>query len=313
MNLVVTLAERDFFYGACTLFNSLVKHGFDGTFLVGCRKMSDVPGFLKSSISQFSDEHANCDGPCLKFIHVDTTWHFANYKPLFMRQVLDAYPTCSTIYYLDPDIVVAAPWRWFEESAKGGPVVAADVNWCMPSTHPTRRQWISLIHEAGDKCNNNFSLYFNSGMLGLHRKDQRFLELWHNYTVMFGSIKNPLDGKGDIGVWRQGGRWDVIHSPNQDTLNMAAMAWPTSLVTFGPDLMGFLNGWIALPHAIGSAKPWRRKYLREALAGKPPRLVDKIFWDHASSPIRVYTTFKIRRMKLTILLASFLGRFYRSI
>ncbi len=292
------------------LFNSLLAHGFEGVFVAGCRSLEDVPAGQRAAIEAFRNRDAqNCsarwDWCCL-----ETSWHFTNYKPRFMQEVLEAYPECSSIVYLDPDIVVCAPWQWIEAATVYGPVVAADTNWWLPAGHPIRHEWKQLIEQSGRGCEQSFDLYFNGGLLGIQRRDRAFLELWHHIIEEFGASTNPLDAKGDIGAWRRGGRWNAMHTPDQDALNIAAMAWHQPLSTFGPDLMGFSGGWIGLPHAIGSAKPLRRHYLREALAGRPPRRADKEYWDCANSPIAVYSDLRIKTKKYTIALASLVGRVY---
>ncbi len=292
------------------LFNSLVAHGFDGVFVAGCRSLEEVPPNQRSAIEAFRSSPNGACATRWEWFQVQTPWHFANYKPLFMQQVLDAYQECSCIVYLDPDIVVCAPWHWIETATEYGPVLAADGNLWLPCMHPTRHQWIDLIEQAGHPCKHSLDLYFNSGLLGIRRRDRAFLDLWIQLIEKFGASTNPLDGKGDIGNWIYGGRWHALLAPDQDTMNMAAMAWPHSLSTFGPDLMAFSGGWIGLPHAIGPAKPWRRRYLCEALAGNPPRRADKEFWVHAGFPIAVYPKITMLFKKLSVALASFVGRFY---
>ena len=310
VNIVVTLAEGSYFQGACVLFNSLVAHGFEGVFVAGCRRLEDVPLNQKLAIESFRRRPSEDCAACWEWFPVETPWHFANYKPLFMQEVLEAYPKCTSIVYLDPDIVVCAPWHWIESATQYGPVVAADGNWSLPPGHPTRNDWKQLIEKADHSCHQSLDLYFNSGLLGIQRRDRSFLTLWHQFIEEFGASTNPLDAKGDIGDWMRGGRWNALLCPDQDALNMAAMVWPRDLSTFGPDLMGFTGGWIGLPHATGSAKPWRRRYLREALAGYPPRRADKEFWAHAALPIVVYPKIKILLQKNAVTLASFIGRFY---
>ena len=306
----MTLAEGSYFQGACVLFNSLVSHGFDGLFVAGCRNLEDVPPRERSAIEQFRGKGSQPVSARWEWFPVETTWHFTNYKPKFMQQVLEAHPSCSSIVYLDPDIVVCAPWHWIETATEYGPVMAADGNFWLPPMHPTRHQWTGMIEQAGHRCRHSFDLYFNGGLLGIQRRDCAFLDLWIQFIEEFGASTNPLDAKGDIGSWMRGGRWNAMIGNDQDALNMAAMAWPRGLSTFGPDLMGFAGGWIGLPHATGSAKPWRRRYLREALAGNPPRRADKEFWAHAALPIVVYPKIKILLQKTAVALASFIGRFY---
>jgi hypothetical protein len=311
LKIVVTLAEGSYFQGACVLFNSLVAHGFEGIFVAGCRNLENVPSAQRSAIEAFRRSTSHSNTACWEWFVVETTWHFTNYKPRFLLEVLDAYPECTSIVYLDPDIVVCSPWHWIEEATEFGPVVAGDVNWWLFADHPTRHQWLRMIEQAGYRCEHSLDFYFNGGLLGIQRRDQAFLELWHHFIEVFGASTNPLDGKGDIGAWRGGGRWNAMHTPDQDALNMAAMAWPNSLSTFGPDLMGFTSGWIGLPHALGSAKPWRRRYLREALVGDAPRRADKEYWAHAAGPITVYRSRKIRLKQIFLKLAALIGRLYK--
>lgn len=311
VKIVVTLAEGSYFQGACVLFNSLVANGFSGIFVAGCRSLDSVPISERSAIEAFrSTSVANCSARWEWFC-VETTWHFTNYKPRFMQQILEAYPECSSIVYLDPDIIACAPWHWIDSATQYGPVVAGDVNWCLPSGHPARQIWTIMMEKLGISCQQRLDLYFNGGLLGIQRRDSAFLTLWLQLIEEYGSITNPLDAKGDIGAWRHGGRWDAMHAPDQDALNMAAMAWPQRLSTFGPDLMGFSGGWIGLPHALGSAKPWRRHYLREALAGRPPTHADKIYWMQPNWPIVIYPRLKTRIKQIDLSIASFIGRFYR--
>ena len=65
--------------------------------------------------------------------------------------------------------------------------------------------------------------------MSLRREDMGYLELWNKLINQYGSTNNPIDGKGDIGNWRKGGRWLPFMSTDQDTLNIALMAWEGSI------------------------------------------------------------------------------------
>jgi hypothetical protein len=123
--------------------------------------------------------------------------------------------------------------------------------------------------------------------------------------------KNSLSVQGDIGHWRTAMRSNPSLTPDPDALNMAAMSLNGCLSTFGPDAMGFASGPLIAPFAVGSNKPWRRRFLTESILGKPPHLVDKIFWQYAGHPIAICSrgTIAVQRAKLT--LAAFVGGFYR--
>ena len=99
-------------------------------------------------------------------------------------------------------------------------------------------------------------------------------------------------------------------SPDQDSLNIMAMAAEPHLSTIGPEGMDFIPGGFTMSHAVGSPKPWRKNYLLSALNGSGPSAADKAFWDNAAAPIEVFPPFVIRRRRATIRLASLIGRFY---
>lgn len=301
MHCIVTLVERDFLYGACVLYNSLLQNGFRGLYVIGYRQSELLPASARNAFKQYSGNVA--------WIELDTPLHFTNFKPHFMQQVIESYPECTTITYLDPDIVVNCPFHWINSWSEGGPAICGDVNWWMPANHPTRHQWLA---RTGLKVRHQLDLYFNGGFLSLRRDDRAFLDLWRDLIECWGSSDNPVDGKGDIGAWRKGGRWLPFMSPDQDTLNVAAMCWEGSITTLGPDVMGFA-GFGELPHAIGSDKPWHRNYLLKALQGVPPRYVDKVFWNYASHPLQAYKKWFLAYKKMTLVFSSLSSRIYRKL
>lgn len=298
MHLVVTLVERDFLYGACVLYNSLCRNGFEGKFIIGYRGPSSLPLRPFRALQGINGS--------VRFIELDTPMHFTNYKPTFMQEVLLLYPDATRISYIDPDIVVNCPFYWLESWCDGGPAVCSDVNWFMPAQHPTRRQWLEL---SAMEPHHKFELYFNGGFVGLRRDDAGFLELWRNIIDRWGKYDNSLNTQGDIAEWRKEGRWLPFMALDQDALNLALMVWRGPVTTLGPDVMGFA-GFGELPHAIGSNKPWRRKYLVEALRGKRVRHVDKIFWNYAGRPLQALPWFLIKLRIIEMRISSFIGRFY---
>jgi hypothetical protein len=300
MHLVVTLVEGDFLYGACALFNSLVNNGFSDKFVIGYRDKRGMPTRALEAISRAVEDR-------IDWKQLDTPMHFGNYKPRFMQSVFDRYPEAEKVTYMDPDIVCLAPFKWIDSWSHSGPAVCADVNWLMPADHPIRRAWIEISRSAPQR---RLDYYFNSGFLSVARRDAAFLSLWAELIETLGARDNTLEGKGDIANWRKGGRWMPFRSPNQDTLNLALTVWDGDIVALGPDVMGFTASGI-LPHALGADKPWRKGYLRHALAGRPPSAADRAFWKHAHAPIRPFSEARRLWSKAGVALASALGRFYR--
>lgn len=307
MHAVITLVEGDFLKGAAALYNSLVANQFDGVFLVGNRGRDALP---KTVLDSMESVPGHC--PRIEFIRVDTQWHFTNYKPAFIRKIFEDYPEFDAITYLDPDIVVCGPWAWLASWCGHGPAVAGDVNWRIGPNHPTRHDWHALLRRINLEPNHCPETYINGGMVSVQRNDLPFVLLWERLIEEYGAADNPLDGIGDITAWRQGGRWNPMHTPDQDALNLAAIAWEHSLCVLGPDAMGFAPGGPPLlAHAVGPNKPWQRHHLSEAIRGRPPRFVDKAYHERLIEPIALYKKARHRRCALALKLSALIGRFYR--
>ena len=202
-------------------------------------------------------------------------------------------------------------WDYIASWPDAGPALCADVNWMMPDRHPTRIHWSALLEEAGHSIVHQLATYFNSGFLGVHRRDLEFIRLWNIFLEKWGGNDNSLEGEGDIGQWRKGGRWLPFHTPDQDALNLSAMAWTEKLVTLGPDAMAFSGGWNLIPHAVGGSKPWRRRFIKEAITARGPKLVDKKYWENSLGTIEAHSRSEVARQLRAIQVASFLCRFMR--
>lgn len=299
MQFVVTLAERDYLLGAAVLYNSYVRNGFEGVFIIGYRSPVDKSDDIFNPHSNVAAE--------LKLVELDTPLHFTNYKPQFMLKVLRDYPECTSITYVDPDIVLNAPFHWVGSWADGGPAVCADVNWWMPANHPTRHQW---LQRTGLQAHHHLNLYFNGGFVSVRRQESPFLNFWDDILLRWGAQERQLNTQGEIGQWRDGGRWLPFMAVDQDALNIALMCWDGNITTLGPDVMAFA-GFGELPHAIGSGKPWQRNYLLKAVQGIRPRYVDKVFWSYADGPLKPFSRVMLAILKLTLDIATIVTRFYR--
>jgi hypothetical protein len=306
--IVITLAEKDHFLGAAVLLNSLVQQGFNGLFLLGTKGDGGAARVqFEKSVQSAQKEDSF---PDVEIFDVATTWHMTNIKGKVISDVFEKYPNAQTVAYFDPDIVVTCPWPFIVDWCAQGIALAGDVNWRMAADHPIRRKWATMLTTSGLKVARLPELYINGGFVGIHRDAADFGRLWHRLMEDFGASDNPLDASGDIHEWRESGRWQAMMAPDQDALNMAAMATPHAISTVGPDAMAFENGDVYFPHAVGANKPWRRKFLKDACSGVPPRRVDKRFWMAAGAPIQVFEPQQIRRKNLAIAIASLIGRCY---
>lgn len=303
-DVVLTIAENDYLFGAGALYNSLVASGFSGEFVVFCRQTDDMCQRILRQLQTARE-------PRVSFRIVDTRRHLAMQKAAFMSDCFSEWPEAGCVTYFDPDILVnEAHWSWVRTWCAYGVALAADTNWDVPSRHPVRKAWAHLLRDAGHKVRNPLDIYFNAGFVSVARKDARFCGLWAQFVDRFGANDKPLELHGEIKDWPRKGRWETVELPDQDTLNMAAMAWEGNLSTFGPDLMGFAPGICYLPHALGDHKPWKRGFIRMGLAGCPPRPVDKAFWRHAAWPVVLFSTFSSLFKRLTLLVGAAIGRFY---
>jgi hypothetical protein len=104
---------------------------------------------------------------------------------------------------------------------------------------------------------------------------------------------------------------NCFDSSDQDSLNATLEAYSGVVSILGQEAMGLKLGHALLPHAIGSRKPWKCSYVLSSLGGRPPRSVDKQFWKYAGCPIRAFSGREIAVKRLTIILATAIGRFYR--
>ena len=102
-----------------------------------------------------------------------------------------------------------------------------------------------------------------------------------------------------------------FNKTDQDALNIAVMTAPHPVSIMGAEGMDFRPGGWTMSHAIGAEKPWRKKFVRSALAGRGPTAADRAFWKHASAPLPVYPPSTIQRRRAGLAVAGLVGRFYR--
>jgi len=311
---VCTLFERQYHLGVAVLVNSLARAGYTGVVHAGFRGPLPPWGEDAEPRGENAWELPVADGLRVLFLRLQTEAHFANYKPDFMKQVL-ARSDADAVLYFDPDVVVNTTWRYLEEWLSCGVAVCDDVNSPIPENHPHRVGWRRFFHKLGYDLRFRGAPYANSGAVGVPRRYASLLETWSH---MLAAASASLGGADVVGIG--GGRnlpgaygfADCFRQPDQDTLNAAIEASPDIPVSFlGKQAMGFDAGTPALPHATGGKKPWSRRYLREALGGKPPVRVDKIFWKHANGPLHPFSPQELALKRAFLAVAAGLGRFIR--
>lgn len=309
---ICTLFEGHYHLGAAALINSLHASGFHGRVVCGLR--GPLPPWSEPSREGPGDVRIRQLGEIeICFLRLTTDVHLTNYKPDFMLSQIG--PDTDVLWYLDPDIVVTAPWSVFADWTKAGLALCEDVNSPLSVQHPRRVGWRQHFATKGYTLQAKESFYVNGGCLGLPVKYRSFLELWRNLQL---AMSDAIGGLAQSKL--SGGTSDRMRDPHfcfnasdQDALNAAIEAAPADVPfsILGAAAMGFKPGACILPHALGSPKPWTKAYLREAFRGHAPSMADKAFWHYASGPIPVFAGNLISRRKLTVKIAALIGRFYR--
>ena len=312
---VCTLFEGDYHLGVAALANSLVAWGFKGTLYAGYR--GPLPPWAASATpAAEAATLAVAPGVSLVFIPLSTEAHFTNHKADFMLSLLaGAARECEAIFYLDPDVLVNAPWRFLEEWVACGVALCEDVDSPVELHHPYRVAWRAFFAERGMELRPQTASYVNGGFVGVHRKDVEFLRIWSRMVALIAADlggTNVASVPGGRKNSRGMGRADCFIHPDQSALN-AAIESPANITAsiLNKQAMAFAPGTNILPHGYGTTKPWRRNYLREALAGRPPGETDRAFWFHIDAPLRPLSRPAVLAGRLTRHVAAMISRFYR--
>lgn len=311
---ICTLVEGDFHLGLGVLTNSLIHHGFHGTIWVGYRGALP-PWAATAKDSGRWHEFAAGNDTVLRFVPMTTHAHLTNHKPEFLLQVWEQLePEADHLFYFDPDIVIKCAWSFFEEWAGYGAALVEDVNSPMPETHPRRGAWMRALARRGQSVRRETSFYVNGGFLGLHRNHRGFLETWRRAMTLvgqeIGGLEHSMFSFGANGSPMQQPSYPY-NKTDQDALNIAVMTSTEPVSLMGGEGMDFHPGGWTMSHALGPEKPWRKKYVRAALAGRPPSAADRAFWGHASSPLPIFTPSTAAWRRRSLAVAGAIGRLYR--
>lgn len=305
---ICTLFEGDYHLGLAALVNSLARAAFRGTVWAGYRGMLPPWTYQLERIKERNgDAFLVTDRIALVFLKLDTQVHFTNYKPDFMLRLLkgEAYG-CSYLWYFDPDIFLLANWSYFEKWQSYGIALCQEiVDNIFPADAPLRQEWMKLAAGAGFTQPRQVNHYYCAGMVGVAAEHTEFLQEWKRLILLAESLGY------DLRLPAQGGRERAFSMRDQDALNIAIMYTKAPLSTLGPQGMGFIYGASTVMYHASVQKPWRGSILLRALKGLPPNGAIKFFFTQVSSPIRAYNPIYVWAKRITCMLTSFLGRFYR--
>jgi hypothetical protein len=310
MNSVVcTLFEGHYHLGAAALVNSLWASGFRGRVICGLR--GEFPTWAEPSRSEASGAKVRDFGEGFEvwFVPCSTAVHFTNYKPTFMLEMwAEGAPAAAAerFYYFDPDIVVKCPWEVIERWAEDGIAVCEDVNFYLPPRHPLRIGWTHwLASQDIPVLNKQRERYYSGGFIGVPRERKDFLKLWETLIGKIGEVS------GSLKKLKQGSANSLFHSMDQDAMNIAFMSSDVTINAAGLEAMDFSTGGHMLSHAIGSRKPWKGGFIKQAFNGYPPSRPVRAFFDHIDQPIQVFSPAESKRLRRSLRIASVIGRFHR--
>lgn len=313
-----TLFEGSYHHGVAALANSLHASGFRGTLYAGYR--GALPPWTASAESLALPPWIQArsldvaDGLRIIFLPLATAYHLTNYKADFMLALLDGPARAATaLFYVDPDICVLGPWRYFEQWVDCGVALCEDVNSPLPQHHPRRVGWRRHYADQGLALRFAGPEYVNGGFVGVRAQDRGFVETW---KLTIDAMVPAIGSLAAVGInaaapMASKGFADCFDRTDQDALNAAIEAGDVAVSVIGKEAMAFGPGPALLPHALGGHKPWQRGYLRFAFRGVPPRQADKAYWAHAGGPINSHGVWQRRLKRLDLRLAAAFGRVLR--
>lgn len=320
MNSVIcTLFEGHYHFGLAALTNSLITSKFKGSIYAGYK--GNLPVWAKNAkpvvVSGFDRAvKLVLEGDVeIIFIPLKTSYHLTNYKPDFMLQLL-AGP-CSqanSIFYFDPDIIINRDWGYFQEWVLAGVALCEDINSPLPKLHPRRVGWRNFYQIHNVLLTFKDPIYANGGFIGLNADDFSFLKIWVEMQVLMGEIlgglhKSSLPGTAELVLGRLD-KYEYFSKTDQDALNAAVEAFEGNIAFIGMEAMGFKPGGNIMSHALGSPKPWKKKFLYEAIRGNEPTRFDRAYWNSLNSTIITYSKAEILTKHFCLNLAALMCRFY---
>ncbi|MGJ7490882.1 hypothetical protein [Variovorax sp. ZT4R33] len=305
---VCTLFEGHYHHGVAVLVNSLAAAGYEGTVWVGHR--GPLPDWLTGRAG-FERGRARLQVTprlALQTVALDPPVSLNYHKPAFMRALLHRHaPEADAVVYLDPDLVVKCAWPEIEAWLADGEVaLIEDVDGALPSDHPKRQQWHRFFATHGEQPQRPLERYYNSGFVGVPRALAHVLGDWQRICERVAAATGSALRQRKLGAPDH-----PFHSTDEDALNFALSLSLAPLHTQGPEAMDFAPGGRHLSHAVGTAKPWQGRHFRGALRGRPPSVASQAFYRFARGPLRPFSAMTLARRRVSMALASALGRLYR--
>ena len=304
-SIICTVFEGAYHLGVGALVNSLYASGYRGVLYAGYR--GPLPPWAAGAVTEQDglSVYDVAEGLTIHFAHQDTGEMLANIKPELIQQVWERYgESIETVFYVDCDIVIKAPWHRLEEWAQYGVALCEDMNSPVAKSHPLRAQWKEYYARFGIDYVPKDDIYVNGGFVGIHQRYRGFAKRWGELQVY---MKEYTGHQDRIGI---ADRWNMFHFMDQDALNVAKDL-TDEVSIMGPDAMDFGKSGYVMSHAAGRTKPWDKAYLRDIfVTGARPSFSDKQYWHSVDGPIRLFPPGHVWRKRVALKTAAFIGRFF---
>ncbi len=307
LTAICTLFEKHYHHGVGVLVNSLYHHGFRGVVWAGYR--GNLPPWAKSvKDGEGYQEFSVAEGCVIRFVKLDTSKHFGFYKPDFMQELWEKYcPEVDALFYFDPDIVNKCGWDFYQRWVSRGISLCGDSWYLVPANHPRRLAWKEFAENNGFVCERQLDYHYNSGFIGVHRNYKSILSLWQKLIEL-----GEMAGHNDLqNLYHHKGfhTYPYLHG-DQTYLNLVLMLTHAPISTVGPEGMDFIPGGTIMSHAtVPNVKPWRKKLILSALEGSSPTMTDRMYWQHAQTPIKLYSSAMFFWKRFDLRCGSAIGRF----
>lgn len=299
--VIVCLYDGEYHLGVAALVNSLVKYNYKGLINIGYRGGA-LPFWVNQLKSTGDNYFSVTNDIIIHFKEVSSNMHLGYFKPFFIKDTFDSYPTVKKLYYFDADIMVQAPWGLFSRWLDTGVCLCLDSAFhYIHHNHPWRKDWRRLVSGRLNLLNNT-SQYFNSGFLGIGRDSIVLIERWIDVTNQH--IKNG----GEINHFIKDAHSSI--KGDQDLLNaVITTSSDIEISVMGKEAMGFSLPATLMLHAIGDWKPWNSSLTLHLFKhGNKPNMADKTFLKKSRYPINIFSPYHYALKKLDLVSASFLGR-----